>query len=294
MNDLWVTDFLNYLAHEKHLSPRTIDSYQQDLTSIFQVLIEQQRLDWDCIQAKDVRYWLACEHQRGLSGKSLQRMLSCLRSFYRYLAREGRVVINPALSVQAPKAAKKLPKAPDVDQMQFLLNIQPQEPLEFRDHAILELTYASGLRLSELLSLNLDSIDFSEHSVVVVGKGNKMRQLPIGRKAIESVQAWLALRSDFASINEHALFVSKRGTRITPRAVQQRFARWGALQSATHLHPHMFRHAFASHLLESSSNLRAVQELLGHSDIKTTQVYTHLDFQYLADSYDRAHPRASK
>ncbi|MDF2529565.1 MAG: xerC [Gammaproteobacteria bacterium] len=286
--------FLAYMQQQKQFSIYTCEHYQRDLTRLAQFLAEQGLDSWEAVQLKHIRHWVINLHQHGLSGKSLQRMLSSTRSLYRYLLKQGLVKHNPALGVQAPKSVRKLPTAPDVDQTQQMLSTSTSDELELRDLAILELTYSSGLRLSELLSLNLAEIDFAENLVRVTGKGNRTRIVPIGSQAVSALQNWLKIRSQFAKEENLAVFISKQGKRLSPRAVQKRFELWGKQHASQHLHPHMLRHSFASHLLESSGNLRAVQELLGHSNISTTQIYTHLDFQHLAKVYDSAHPRAKR
>jgi len=286
--------FLGYMQQQRQFSAYTCEHYQRDLERLIQFLTDQGLSDWNAVTVKHIRHWVITLHQHGLAGRSLQRMLSSTRSLYRYLAKQGLVKHNPAIGVQAPKSPRKLPIAPDVDQTQQMLNTSAQDELETRDLAILELTYSSGLRLAELLSLNLPDIDFAENLVRVTGKGNRTRVVPIGSQAISALQNWLSLRTQMAPEGEMAVFLSKQGKRLSPRAVQKRFELWGKQHASQHLHPHMLRHSFASHILESSQNLRAVQELLGHSNISTTQIYTHLDFQHLAKIYDAAHPRAKK
>jgi integrase/recombinase XerC len=286
--------FLDYMQQQKQFSIYTCEHYQRDLNRLIEFLSSQGIESWALVEVKHIKHWIISLHQQGLSSKSLQRMLSSTRSLYRYLLKQGLVKHNPALSVQAPKGPRKLPTATDVDQTQNLLNAQTSDELEVRDLAILELVYSSGLRLAELLSLDVGDIDFAEQLVRVTGKGNRTRVVPIGEQAIKAIQNWLAIRVQFVSEGELAVFISKQGKRLSPRAVQKRFELWGKQHASQHLHPHMLRHSFASHLLESSGNLRAVQELLGHSNISTTQIYTHLDFQHLAKVYDAAHPRAKK
>ncbi|MDF2939592.1 MAG: xerC [Gammaproteobacteria bacterium] len=286
--------FLTYMQQQKQFSAYTCEHYQRDLDRLLSFLTAQGIESWAAVEIKHIKHWIISLHQHGLASKSLQRMLSSTRSLYRYLLKQGLVKHNPALGVQAPKGPRKLPTATDVDQTQNLLNAQTSDELEVRDLAILELVYSSGLRLAELLSLNLGDIDFTENLVRVTGKGNRTRVVPIGEQAIKAIQNWLSIRVQFVPEGELAVFVSKQGKRLSPRAVQKRFELWGKQHASQHLHPHMLRHSFASHLLESSGNLRAVQELLGHSNISTTQIYTHLDFQHLAKVYDAAHPRAKK
>ncbi len=242
-----------------------------------------------------LRGFVAWRHRQGINGRSLQRNLSAIRAFFRYLLKQGIVKVNPAEGITAPKSEKKLPSVLDVDQTQHLVEIKENDPLSLRDRAMLELIYSSGLRLSELTGLNLAHVDMADRLITVTGKGNKTRTLPIGQHALDSLQAWLKARQALVAEDETALFVSQRGKRISTRSVQLRLKQWAIKQGLpNHVHPHMLRHSFASHLLESSGDLRAVQELLGHADISTTQVYTHLDFQHLAQVYDKTHPRAQK
>lgn len=225
----------------------------------------------------------------------MQRSLSALRTFFRFLLREGLVKANPAQGISAPKADKALPATLDVDQVAQLLNAPASSPLERRDHAILELFYSSGLRLAELANLRLTDVDMRDATVRVTGKGNKTRVIPVGKAALASLQQWLATRSTLATAEEQALFVNQRGKHLSVRQIQERVKAWAKRRGLpVHVHPHMLRHSFASHVLESSGDLRAVQELLGHADIATTQVYTHVNFQQLAQVYDKAHPRARK
>ncbi|HID44356.1 MAG TPA: tyrosine recombinase XerC [Chromatiaceae bacterium] len=294
-SDPLVERFLQHLALERRLSPRTIDAYHRDLTDFRQWHDERSPLDWLKLHQATLRSYAAQRHRQGLSGKSLQRRLAALRSFYRFLNREELTRQNPAIGVRAPKVKRKLPKTLEVDQLGQLLELSGDSPLDLRDQAMMELLYSSGLRLAELVSVDLQSLDGSDAMLEVTGKGSKTRRLPVGRKALEAIDRWLAVRSQLARPEETALFVSQRGTRLSPRSVQSRLDLRARQQGATqHVHPHLLRHSFASHLLESSGDLRAVQELLGHADISTTQIYTHLDFQHLAEIYDQAHPRARK
>ncbi len=231
-----------------------------------------------------------------MSGRSLQRNLSAIRAFYRFLLREGLVTRNAAQSVRAPKSPRLLPSLLDADQTARLLEMDGSDPVGRRDRAMLELIYSSGLRVAELVGLDLDDLDFTQGEVRVTGKGNQQRLLPVGRLALRAIRDWLPQRQEWLAGNgERALFVNRRGRRLSTRSVQYRAAHWGVRQGlASHVHPHMLRHSFASHMLESSGDLRAVQELLGHANISTTQIYTHLDFQHLAKVYDQAHPRARR
>lgn len=291
----WLNDFLGYLQHQRRLSPRTISSYQRDLQQA-SLYCQQQAIEyWSDLNVHTLRQYVAYRHRQGLSGRSIQRELSALRSFYNYLLQEHLVSLNPAQGISAPKSARKLPKALDVDQISQLLNHASDEPLEIRDHAMMELFYSSGLRLSELVGLDLQDLDLAEAVCTVAGKGNKSRILPLGRYARQAIEKWLLQRKQLVEDGSRALFISRSGRRISQRSVQARLQRC-AIKSGLpeHLHPHKLRHSFASHMLESSQDLRAVQELLGHADISTTQIYTHLDFQHLARVYDQAHPRAKR
>jgi integrase/recombinase XerC len=294
-NQQLLSAFLGYLASERQLSVHTLANYRRDLERLDQQLQELGCPGWQTLSENNLRRAVGRLHGNGLSGRSLQRMLSAVRSFYRYLTREGVVSHNPALAIQAPKSSRRLPQTLDVDQIDALLERETEDPLQLRDLAIMELLYSSGLRVSELVSLNLVDLDFSDASLVVTGKGRKTRVLPVGRKALAALERWFKVRSGLVLPDETALFVGRRGTRLTTRAVEQRLARQGEQQGVNgRVYPHRLRHSFASHMLESSSDLRAVQELLGHADIGTTQVYTHLDFQHLMDVYERAHPRARR
>ncbi len=301
--------FLGHLGNERRLSPHTLDAYRRDLERIltwYQIL--RPTADWPQMQERDVRAYLATRHRQGHTGHTLARELSALRRLYVFLMRELIVEHNPAHGVRAPKQARVLPKTLDADRLSAMLDAAPNQleaataggpsdasPLDLRDTAMVELFYSSGLRLAELISINIRDINPRDPMLTITGKGAKTRRVPVGRQALQAIEQWLAVRSQFANADESALFVSARGQRIHPRTVQQRLRLWAIGRSSdTPLHPHMLRHSFASHLLESSGDLRAVQELLGHSDISTTQIYTHLDFQHLAQVYDQAHPRARR
>ena len=290
----WIDNFIEHLDTERRLSPHTCSNYRRDLEQVLALLLEIEVSSWTEVTPSAVRQFVVKQRNSGLSAKSLQRQLSSIRTFYRYLIREGRTDTNPAAGIQAPKAPKKLPKTLDADQVHQLLERPVSTPLEYRDLAMLELLYSSGLRLAELVSLNINDIDFRGASLRVTGKGRKVRQLPIGRMAIKALDLWLDQRELLVGLEQQALFVSKQGNRISQRNVQLRLKKWGLEGGQAKLHPHRLRHSFASHMLESSGDLRAVQELLGHTDISTTQIYTHLDFQHLAEVYDGAHPRAKK
>ncbi|MBI3777506.1 MAG: tyrosine recombinase XerC [Gammaproteobacteria bacterium] len=287
--------FLHHLGAERRLSPLTVVNYRRDLAQCMAYCDSAGIEDWDRLNTAEVRGWVAAMHRQGLSGKSIQRALSALRSFYRYLLREQAVARNPASGVTAPKSARRLPKTLTTDQAARLMAFDASDPFEQRDRALLELLYSSGLRLSELVQLDLAELDLSGGLVRVTGKGRKVRDVPVGAKARDALREWFAVRGQFAAPEQAAVFVTRRGKRLGARAVQDRLRQRAAKQGMeVPVHPHMLRHSFASHLLESSGDLRAVQEMLGHANISTTQIYTHLDFQHLASVYDKAHPRARR
>ena len=287
--------FLDYLHHERGLSPRTRTAYQRDLMQFFEELDRLEINDLNRVNEHQVRGLVARLHRQGLGSRSLQRLLSAVRSFYRWLMKEGQVEHNPAVAVKAPKAQKKLPATLDTDTVTRLLDIKEDTPLAIRDKAIMELFYSSGLRLSELAGLRWDQLDPATGLITVTGKGNKTRVVPVGSYAAKALEKWRKVRGVFAGFEEPHIFVSNRGTPIATRTIQARIRYWARRQGLPQqVYPHLLRHSFASHMLESSGDLRAVQELLGHADISTTQVYTHLDFQHLASVYDKAHPRAKK
>ena len=291
----WIAAFLSYLKNERRLSVHTINNYRRDLEGIRREHHEHCPQEWQQWRNHHVRNLMAQLHQGGLSGRSIQRKLSALRSFFRYLIREDQIKHNPAQGIRAPKTPHHLPDTLSVDQIQQLLNNQDNKPLLVRDIAMLELFYSSGLRLAELAGLDLHNIDLQQSLVRVLGKGSKTRIVPIGRMAQTALQRWLKLRPQYAEIANNALFLARNGNRLSHRSIQQRIKIFSKKQGLTgKMHPHMLRHSFASHLLESCGDLRAVQELLGHANINTTQIYTHLNFQHLAQSYDQAHPRARK
>lgn len=295
--DHWQADlsaFLAYLKHERGYSDKTLSSYQLQLSAVASQVAEQANHWVELTETQLQLHISSC--RKSLKARSLALRVASLRSFYRYLVQQGKLKENPASYLQVPKFDKPLPKNLDVDQVNHLLDFDSSEDaLACRDKAILELFYSSGLRLDELVSANLQDIDWSEALIRVRGKGNKQRVLPIGRMAVAAIKDWLKVRSAYVGSDPEALFLSKQKNRISNRQVQQRVKLWSERQGlAQHLHPHMLRHSFATHMLESSSDLRAVQELLGHANLNTTQVYTHLDFQQLAKVYDNAHPRAKK
>jgi integrase/recombinase XerC len=278
-----------------YLSKHTRDAYQRDLNYLQMYCVKQGIKKWSDLNGQKLRDFISYRHRKGISGRSLQRNLSSIRAFYRYLLKTGEVSTNPAIGIITPKTARKLPKLLDVDQVCQLLEIKQNDVLAIRDKAILELIYSSGLRLAEIISLDIDDIDFSDRVLTVTGKGKKTRNIPIGKYAIQAIDDWLKNRQALTSNNKKALFISNRGNRISPRSIQERTKKWAIKQGLSpHVYPHMLRHSFASHILESSGDLRAVQELLGHADISTTQIYTHLDFQHLAQVYDETHPRAHR
>ena len=291
----WVEGYLGHLGKERRLSPHTASNYARDIGALVEFLDRGNVTEWKRVDSQHVRVFAARAHAGGLSPRSVQRRLSAVRSFFGYLAREGVVAGNPAVDIRAPKAAKRLPGTLDVDQITQLLQIPGDDPLAVRDRAIMELFYSSGLRLAELVGLDLTHIDLADRTVRVLGKGAKTRILPVGRKACEAIRTWLKERAALAAIDETALFVGRNGARLKPRAIQLRIAQWARRAGLpARVYPHLFRHSFATHLLESSKDLRGVQELLGHADISTTQVYTHLDFAHLARTYDASHPRAKR
>lgn len=290
-----IAEYLQELRVSKRYSPHTLANYQRDL-KVFAVAADSRGLKaWNEIDSKLIRAIVAEQHMEGVSGRSLARRLSALRGLLNYLLKLGLVDSNPAADVLAPKGKRKLPATLDADEVSRLLKENLNDPMICRDLAMFELMYSSGLRLSELVSIDLADLDLSVGQVRVTGKGGKTRDLPVGKHAIQAINKWLVYRRTLPGSNETAVFISTRGKRIAPRTVQMRLKKLAESQGLSrNCYPHMLRHSFASHLLESSGNLRAVQELLGHADISTTQIYTHLDFQHLASVYDKAHPRAGK
>lgn len=287
--------FLKYLHNERHYSPLTVENYSRDIRRLFELAAATPLGE---LKGHHIRRFIAQLHGKGLGGKTLARMLSAWRGFYSYLIRDHQYKGNPCTGLRAPKSARKLPHALSPDEAVRMVDLPAADGLlAVRDKAMFELFYSSGLRLAELVNLDLKPMqdDIKAGEVRVTGKGNKTRIVPLGSHAIAALQAWLAVRGQLAKEEEPALFVGQRGQRISPRMVQLRMKEWGIKQGITsNVHPHLLRHSFATHLLQSSGDLRAVQEMLGHASISTTQVYTHLDFQYLAKIYDDAHPRAKK
>jgi integrase/recombinase XerC len=291
----WLEQFERHLRTERRLSAHTRSGYLRELSAL-QSWCEQQGIeDWSALDHARIRSFAARSHARGLAGRSVARRLSAVRTFFRYLQREGVVTDNPALDVPAPKSARLLPGTLDVDTMARLLDFTPEDPLAVRDLALMELLYSSGLRLGELIGLTIADLDLGAGTVRVLGKGAKERIVPVGKIARAALRQWLELRAQLARPGTAALFVGRGGTALSARAVQLRVAARARRQGVPqHVYPHLFRHSFATHLLESSRDLRGVQELLGHSSISTTQIYTHLDFQHLARTYEQAHPRAKR
>jgi integrase/recombinase XerC len=291
----WIDLFIRHLEIERRLSGLTRKHYRRDLVALASWCDEAGVERWRNLDSEHIRAYSAASYRRGLASKSIQRRLSAARTFFRYLLREKHVKVNPVVSVSAPKAGKRLPGNLDADRMARLLAIPGEGILVDRDRAILELLYSSGLRLSELTDLDCGDVDMQDATVRVTGKGNKDRIVPVGRLALAALAKWQRSRKEIAAADEKALFVSNRGGRLSARSVQARVKHWARRQGIdTNVFPHLFRHSFATHLLESSHDLRGVQELLGHANISTTQVYTHLDFQHLAQIYDKTHPRARK
>ncbi|HUN70737.1 MAG TPA: tyrosine-type recombinase/integrase [Steroidobacteraceae bacterium] len=319
---VWIERFRGYLATERRCSPHTVAAYTRDLQSLV-AYCDRAGLDsWAAVDNGHLRSFAARQHARGLGPRSIQRRLSAVRSFYEFLQREAhalrseqaagraaasgaadseqqrevaKIRSNPGQDVRAPKAARRLPETLDADQMARLLEIPAGEPFATRDRAIMELLYSSGLRLAEIVGLDMGAVDLRDRVVHVLGKGEKMRVVPVGRMALKAIGEWMAERAGAVRAGEQALFVGRSGRRLGRRAVELRVAYWARRQGlSAHVYPHLFRHSFASHLLESGAELRGVQELLGHADIATTQIYTHLDFQHLARIYDATHPRARR
>jgi len=284
--------YLEHLANERRLSPHTLKNYTRDIAALIELAGATPLKQ---LQVHHVRRQVAQLHARGLGGKTLARMLSAWRGFFNYLARDHGYATNPCVGIRPPRSAKRLPHALSPDEAGRLMDLDADSPLALRDKAILELLYSSGLRLAELTGLAPDDVSFRDATVRVTGKGSKTRIVPVGSHALEALKAWLPARDQLARTGEKALFVGRDGGALGPRAVQARLKQWALkLGLADKVHPHALRHSFASHVLQSSGDLRAVQEMLGHASISTTQVYTHLDFQHLAKAYDKAHPRAKR
>ncbi|QIW15464.1 tyrosine recombinase XerC [Pasteurellaceae bacterium RH1A] len=286
--------YWDFLRIERQASPHTLSNYQRQLQAVCSLLAQAGIEQWQVVEPSTVRWLLSQSHKQGLSSKSINLRLSALRQFFQFLIRAEKMAVNPALGIKAPKVGKHLPKNIDAEQVAQLLEKEGESPAEKRDLAMMELMYSSGLRLSELQGLDLGDLDFGLQEVRVLGKGNKQRIVPMGAKAVEALEKWLAVRADF-NPQDTALFLNQRGGRLSQRAIQLIMKKWGQAQHLdTAVHPHKLRHSFATHMLEASGDLRAVQELLGHASLSTTQIYTHLDFQHLAKIYDSAHPRAKR
>ena len=288
-----VDAFLEELETVKRYSPHTVANYRRDLNRAHVILTSLGKADWTGVTVRDIRLMVAHLHQQGLGGRTISRLLSAVRSLFNYLLLQHKCELNPARDVRPPKDSKPLPTTLDPEEVQLLLDGSGDSSVDLRDVAMFELFYSSGLRLSELTGLNVGDIDPKEGMMRVTGKGRKTRDLPVGRKALDALVNWMSVREQWLQGEESALFLSRRGRRISARSVQDRLKKLAMKKGlARNCYPHMLRHSFASHMLESSGDLRAVQELLGHADIGTTQIYTHLDFQHLARVYEKAHPRA--
>ena len=289
-----IEEYKKFIAFEKRLSSSSVKSYLRDINELLK-LMGNKKLNSYSIE--DIRKNIAILHSKGLSGKSLSRMISSWRGLFNFLIHKYQFNQNPTLGIKAPKSKKLLPQTLSVDQTVKLIDIKDDSFLGLRDHAILELFYSSGLRLSELVDININNINFDDGTITVTGKGNKERIIPVGTFAFKAIKKWLKSRKTIKNLTpkNQVLFLSKSGQKLTPRAIQYRLKFWAIKQGIPeNIHPHLLRHSFASHLLQSSQDLRAVQELLGHANISTTQIYTHLDFQHLSKIYDKAHPRAKK
>ena len=292
-----IQEFLSYLESVKQYSKHTISGYKRDLTKLSGYLLNIDIEDWQSVNEHELRTFVNSERRRGLSPRSIQRVLSTSRSFFEYLLVEGMIKLSPAQNINSPKSAQLLPKAMDADLVQRLLDFKPNGLIEVRDKAIAELLYSSGIRLSEVCTLDVQDLELKERVCRVTGKGNKMRVVPVGKKAIQAIRDWLIHRKELKnskSSSSEAMFLNNKGKRISARSIQLRLEKLCAQRGLPGINPHMLRHSFASHVLESSGDLRAVQEMLGHADIATTQIYTKLDFQHLSKVYDSAHPRARK
>jgi integrase/recombinase XerC len=291
----WVRRWLDHLRFERRLSALTVKNYHRDIEALYTFLCNAEIPDWAHVDGGHVRSFAARLHRRGQAPRSIQRRLAALRNLFEYLLREGVVSSNPGVDITAPKAPRRLPETLDADAMGRLLDVRVDHPIATRDRAIMELFYSSGLRLAELAGLQATDVDLLEGTVRVTGKGAKTRIVPVGEKAREALRDWLKVRPQLEKTPLTAMFISRNGLPLSHRNIQARVAYWARrLGLPQGVSPHTFRHSFATHLLESSGDLRAVQEMLGHADIGTTQIYTHLDFQHLARIYDQAHPRARK
>ncbi len=287
--------FYQFLQTEKQFSPHTLSAYQRDISRFIEYCTQHALQAWDEVDEHGVRQFVSQVHRQGLGGRSIQRLLSALRRLFHFLQVNRHIKQNPAAHVRAPKSERKLPEVMHPQQLSQLLQCNSDDPLVVRDYTILELLYASGLRISELISLDMADINGSSMSVRVVGKGRKERHAPFGKHAAKSLEKWFKFRKKLVKEGNNAVFVSRAGKRISASTIRARLQKLCAEKGISQrVYPHLMRHSFASHMLEASQDLRAVQELLGHAHLKTTQIYTHLDFQQLAKTYDAAHPRAQK
>ena len=292
-----IQSFLSYLESVKQYSPNTLKGYDRDLKKMSAYLSGLAIEDWKLVKEHDLRTFVNLERRRGLSPRSIQRLLSSCRTFFEYLLTENKIKLSPAQNISSPKLPQLLPKAMDADLVQRLLDFKPKGIIEVRDKALAELLYSSGLRLSEICLLNINDLDIQERTCRVTGKGNKTRIVPVGKKAIQAIRDWMIYRSELKvkkMSSSEAIFLNNKGNRISGRSIQLRLEKLCIKRGLPGINPHVLRHSFASHVLESSGDLRAVQEMLGHADIGTTQIYTKLDFQHLSKVYDKAHPRAKK
>ena len=293
-NSELIEEYKKFISFEKRLSPSSVKSYLRDINSLLKLNKNKELVSYSI---EDIRKNITVLHSKGLGGKSLSRAISSWRGLFNFLIHKYGFKQNPTLGIKAPKSKKTLPQTLSVDQTLKLVDIKDDSFLGLRDHAILELFYSSGLRLSELTKLNKSDLDFNSGTITLVGKGEKERIVPFGSFASKAIKKWLEIRKTITNLNSdnEILFLSKGAKKLTSRAIQYRLKFWAIKQGVPeNIHPHLLRHSFASHLLQSSQDLRAVQELLGHSNISTTQIYTHLDFQHLSNIYDKAHPRAKK
>jgi len=295
MNNLeLIEEYKKFISFEKRLSPLSIKSYLRDINELLKL---DKNKELKSYTLEDIRKNIAILHSKGLGGNSLSRLISSWRGLFNFLIQQYKFEKNPTFGIKPPKSKKLLPQTLSVDQTLKLVDIKDDSFLGIRDHAILELFYSSGLRLSELVNLKENDINFEDGIISVLGKGNKERVVPLGSFASKAIKKWLKLRNNLTGLAYEAeiLFLRKNGKKLSPRAIQYRLKFWAIKQGIPeNIHPHLLRHSFASHLLQSSQDLRAVQELLGHENISTTQIYTHLDFQHLSQIYDRTHPRAKK
>ena len=295
MNNLeLIEEYKKFISFEKRLSPSSVKSYLRDINELLKLDKDKELKSYTL---EDIRKNISTLHSRGLGGNSLSRLISSWRGLFNFLIHQYKFKKNPVLGIKAPKSKKLLPQTLSVDQTVKLVDIKDNSFLGIRDHAILELFYSSGLRLSELVNLNQNNINYDDGTILVIGKGNKERVVPLGSFASKAIKKWLELRKEIYGLTyeNKILFLSKNAKKLTPRAIQYRLKFWAIKQGIPeNIHPHLLRHSFASHLLQSSQDLKAVQELLGHENISTTQIYTHLDFQHLSKIYDKTHPRAKK